>query len=84
MLKIRLKRVGRKKKAFFKIVLMENLSRRDGKSLVELGYYEPRIKKIIFNKAGMHKYLNAGAYPTKQIRDFLPFYRKYWSHVDPN
>ena len=46
MLKIRLKRVGRKKKPFYRIVLMESLSRRDGKSIAEIGYYDP-IKKII-------------------------------------
>jgi small subunit ribosomal protein S16 len=45
MLKIRLKRSGRKGQAFYKIVLMENLSRRDGKSIQELGYYDP-LKKL--------------------------------------
>ena len=50
MLKIRLKRTGRKSKPFYRIVLMENLSKRDGKSICELGYYDP-IKKIMnFNK----------------------------------
>jgi len=43
MLKIRLKRTGRKSKPFYKIVLMENLSKRDGKSIAELGYYIPFV-----------------------------------------
>ena len=41
MLKIRLKRTGRKKKPFYKIILTENLSRRDGKAFLELGFYDP-------------------------------------------
>lgn len=71
MLKIRLKRLGRKKKPFYRIVLVENLSRRDGKSIEELGYYDP-IKNILsFDKAKVHKYLNFGAYPTDTVRHLL-------------
>ena len=46
MLKIRLKRLGRKKRPFYRIVLMESSSRRDGKSVIELGHYDP-IKKVL-------------------------------------
>ena len=46
MLKIRLKRTGRKNKPFYRIVLMENLSKRDGSSIAELGYYDPLKKKL--------------------------------------
>lgn len=71
MLKIRLKRTGRKNKPFYRIVLMENLSRRDGKSLIELGYYDP-IKKIInFDKENLHKYINFGAQPTDTVRHLI-------------
>jgi small subunit ribosomal protein S16 len=71
MLKIRLKRTGRKKKPFYKIVLMENLSKRDGKSIAEIGYYDP-IKKIInFDKITLVKYINSGAYPTNTIRHLI-------------
>ena len=61
MLKIRLKRTGRKKKPFYKIILTENLSRRDGKAFLELGFYDPLKKIIQFNKLDLHKYLNHGA-----------------------
>jgi len=71
MLKIRLKRTGRKTKPFYRIVLMENLSKRDGKSIAEIGYYDP-IKKIInFDKLTLHKYINHGAYPTDTIRHLI-------------
>ena len=58
MLKIRLKRTGQKATPFFRIVLMENLSRRDGKSIAELGYYDPLKKVLKFNKTLLHKYIN--------------------------
>lgn len=71
MLKIRLKRTGRKKKPFYKIVLMENLSRRDGKSILELGYYDPIRKILNFDKENLHKYINLGAYPTNTVRHLI-------------
>jgi small subunit ribosomal protein S16 len=71
MLKIRLKRIGRKTKPFYRIVLMENLSKRDGKSIVELGYYNPFTKIIHFDKYLLHKYINHGAYPTNTMRHLI-------------
>lgn len=71
MLKIRLKRTGRKKKPFYRIVLMENLARRDGGSVAEIGYYDPMKKMINFDKTTLHKYLNCGAYPTDTVRHLI-------------
>jgi len=71
MLKIRLKRLGRKKKPFYRIVLMENLSKRDGKSILELGYYDPISKILNFDKKNLHKYINFGAYPTDTVRHLI-------------
>ena len=71
MLKIRLKRTGRKNKPFYKIVLMENLSKRDGKSVEELGFYDPLKKLISFNTLKVHKYINEGAYPTNTVRHLI-------------
>ena len=71
MLKIRLKRTGRKSKPFYRIVLMENLSKRDGAGIVELGYYDPLKKVINFDKTALHKYINCGAYPTDTVRHLI-------------
>jgi small subunit ribosomal protein S16 len=71
MLKIRLKRTGRKKKPYYKIVLMENLSKRDGKSIIEFGYYDPLRKLLTFDKLLLQKYLNYGAYPTDTVRHLI-------------
>jgi small subunit ribosomal protein S16 len=71
MLKIRLKRTGRKNQPFYKIVLMENLSKRDGKSIAELGHYDPIQKVILFNKTLLYKAINNGAYPTNTVRHLI-------------
>jgi len=71
MLKIRLKRTGRKKKPFYKIVLMENLSKRDGKAIEELGYYDPLRKVIQLDKINLYKYIMNGAYPSNTVRHLI-------------
>lgn len=71
MLKIRLKRSGRKGKPFYRIVLMESLSKRDGKAILELGYYDPLKKILKMDKAELHKYINFGAYPTDTVRHLI-------------
>lgn len=71
MLKIRLKRAGQKKKPFYKIVLMQNLSKREGKHIIEFGYYNPLKKIIYINKLLLYKYLNFGCYPTNTARHLL-------------
>ena len=71
MLKIRLKKLGRKRKPFYRIVLMENLSKRDGKSILELGYYDPLNKIVNLDKIELQKYLNCGAYPTDTVRHLI-------------
>ncbi len=73
MLKIRLKRIGRKKQAIYKIVLMKNLSKRNGKSIISLGYYDP-IKNIVnIKKELILFYLKCGAYPTNTVRHLLRY-----------
>jgi len=71
MLKIRLKRIGRKSKPFYKIVLMQSLSRRDGKAIVDFGYYNPLQKTIQIDKVKLYKYIHAGAYPTNTVRHLI-------------
>jgi len=71
MLKIRLKRIGRKGKPFYRIVIMENLSKRDGKSIDELGFYDPLRKTIKIDNIKLNKYLNFGAYPTNTLRHLI-------------
>ncbi len=49
MVKIRLQRVGTKKRPFYRVVVMDELKRRDGGVVENLGQYQPIIKDGVFN-----------------------------------
>jgi small subunit ribosomal protein S16 len=49
MLKLRLKRGGRKKLPSYRLVVMENATRRDGRPVEQVGYYDPITKKSHFD-----------------------------------
>lgn len=71
MLKLRLKRIGRKRTPSYRLVVMENSCRRDGRALVELGYYNPISKKSHFDVINIEKWLKCGAKPTKTVFNLL-------------
>jgi small subunit ribosomal protein S16 len=71
MLKIRLKLTGRKKRPCYKIVLMESLSRRNGKAITELGYYDPLTQQVFFQRKKLVNSINNGAYPTDTVRHLI-------------
>ncbi|MGB7565259.1 MAG: 30S ribosomal protein S16, partial [Prochlorococcaceae cyanobacterium] len=49
MIKLRLKRFGKKREASFRLVATNSTSRRDGRPLEELGYYNPRTDETRLN-----------------------------------
>lgn len=71
MLKLRLKRIGRKRSPSYRLVIMENTWRRDGKPIAELGYYDPISKKYNFDIIHIKKWLSYGVKPTKTVLSLL-------------
>ncbi|MGB3640368.1 MAG: 30S ribosomal protein S16 [Rivularia sp. (in: cyanobacteria)] len=71
MIKLRLKRIGKKREASYRIVAMNNLARRDGRPLEELGFYNPRTKEVKLDVDGIVKRLQQGAQPTDTVRRIL-------------
>ena len=71
MLKLRLKRCGRKKQPFYKIVVMKNTSRRDGYAIEELGFFNPLNKTFKINKERTIYRLKQGVQPTETIITLL-------------
>jgi len=71
MLKLRLKRVGRKRSPSYRLVIMENTFRRDGRSIDEVGYYNPISKQSHFDVKKIEKWLNYGAQPTRPVFQLL-------------
>ena len=70
MLKIRLFRTGKKNQPSYRIVVMEARSKRDGKYLEPLGFYQPKITPSIFkiDKKRYDFWIERGAQPTDVIR----------------
>lgn len=71
MLKIRFKRSGRKKQPFYKIVVMDVKTKRDGKALEELGFYNPITKTLNINCERTIVWLKNGVQPTEVIKNLL-------------
>lgn len=67
MLKLRLKRIGRKRAPSYRLVIMENSCRRDGRPIDEVGYYNPISKQYNFDGKKIKKWLEYGVKPTKTV-----------------
>ena len=71
--KIRLKRLGQKKAPFYRIVVADSRTARNGKSIEEIGYYDPTknpsVVKIDTEKA--KKWISNGAQPSDTVRALL-------------
>ena len=71
--KIRLKRMGSNKKPFYRIVVADSRSPRDGKFIEEIGYYNPvsQPKQVKINDEKAVKWLSNGAQPTDTVKPLL-------------
>ena len=71
--KIRLKRMGMKKKPFYRVVVADHNSPRDGRFIEEIGYYDPMQSPAEVKVDGERaKYwLGVGAQPTDTVRILL-------------
>jgi small subunit ribosomal protein S16 len=71
--KIRLKRLGARKAPFYRLVAANSTTPRDGKTVAELGYYNP-VKNppiVHINEEQVFKWLRQGAIPTDTARSLL-------------
>lgn len=71
MLKLRLKRIGRTHSPSYRLVIMENTCRRDGRPVDEVGYYNPISKNYKLDKEKIEKWLSYGVKPTETVLNLL-------------
>jgi small subunit ribosomal protein S16 len=73
MVKIRLKRMGAKKAPFYRIVVADSRTPRDGKVLAEIGIYDPTKNPTVLNvdAEAAKAWLAKGAQPTETVRALL-------------
>lgn len=71
--KIRLRRMGAKKKPFYRIVVADSRAPRDGRSIEEIGYYNPNVNpaEIKVDVETAQKWLASGAQPSDTVRSLL-------------
>ncbi|MBQ9273072.1 MAG: 30S ribosomal protein S16 [Mogibacterium sp.] len=73
MVKIRLKRMGAHKKPFYRVVVADSRTPRNGKFIEEIGTYDPlkNPSEIIIDNEAAKKWLANGAQPTDTVRALL-------------
>jgi small subunit ribosomal protein S16 len=71
--KIRLRRMGQKKAPFYRIVVSDSRSPRDGKFIEEIGTYDPTKEPTVFNinEEAAKRWLSNGAQPTETVGKLL-------------
>ena len=71
--KIRLRRMGQKKAPFYRIVVADSRSPRDGKFIEEIGTYDPNLEPsaISVDEEAAKKWLATGAQPTETVSKLL-------------
>uniref|UniRef100_UPI0030E4164B ribosomal protein S16 n=1 Tax=Acanthophyllum pungens TaxID=2603716 RepID=UPI0030E4164B len=71
MVKLRLKRCGRKQRAVYRIVAINVRSRREGRDLQKVGFYDPIKNQTYLNVPAILDFIQKGAQPTETVYDIL-------------
>ena len=71
MVKIRLRRIGKTKAPFYRVVVADERVSRDGKSIEELGTYDPLKPEVKLDAELAKKWLANGAQPTETAKSLL-------------
>lgn len=71
--KMRLRRMGQKKAPYYRIIVADSRSPRDGKFIAEVGTYDPTVEPsaVTFNEELTKQWLNNGAQPTEVVARLL-------------
>ena len=70
---MRLRRMGQKKAPFYRVVVADSRSPRDGRFIEEVGYYNPTVEPSVikFDEELTKKWLSQGAQPTDRVAKLL-------------
>nr|YP_009510741.1 ribosomal protein S16 [Gracilaria ferox]AXI96414.1 ribosomal protein S16 [Gracilaria ferox]UAD85898.1 ribosomal protein S16 [Gracilaria ferox] len=71
MLKIRLKRFGRKKQPSYRVVVIDSRKPRDGRAIEEIGFHNPITNKSQVNLQKARKRISEGAQATKKVQQII-------------
>ena len=71
MLKLRLKKKGKKRQPSYRVVVMLSTSPRDGKVIKDLGFYNPITKELKLDVENIRYQLKNGVQPTQSVKNLL-------------
>ncbi len=71
MVRIRLSRRGKKKRPFYRIVITDIRTKRDGSPIEEIGTYDPLSKNLKIDKEKAESWIKKGAKPTATVISLL-------------
>ena len=71
MVRIRLSRRGKKKAPFYRIVITDKRTKRDGEPIAEIGTYNPKTKELKIDKTKVEEWIKKGAIPTDTVSSLL-------------
>jgi small subunit ribosomal protein S16 len=84
--RIRLKKLGRKARPFFRVCAMDIRAPRDGKVIEELGYYDPMVRdtdaRAILKGERIDYWLSVGAQPSDSAQILIKKYGTNGTHLD--
>jgi small subunit ribosomal protein S16 len=71
--KIRLKRLGKIREPYYRVVVADSRTKRDGRAIEEIGKYQPKLEPslIEINSERVQYWLSVGAQPTEQVQHLL-------------
>ena len=83
--RIRLKRLGRRHRPFYRVCAMDSRAPRDGKVIEELGVYDPMIRetaaRVTLNQERVSYWLGVGAQPTEKVQVLINKYGPEGTHL---
>ena len=84
--RIRLKRMGRRHRPFYRVCAMDSRSPRDGKVIEELGHYDPMLKetdaRAILKGERIDYWMGVGALPTEKVAVLIKKYGSNGTHLE--
>ena len=86
--RLRMKRLGRKHRPFFRICAMDSRSPRDGRVIEELGHYDPMVRdtdaRVVLKSERVDYWLGVGAKPTPKVAVLIRKYGTDGTHASQN
>nr|QES95308.1 ribosomal protein S16 [Nitzschia sp. (in: diatoms)] len=77
MLRLRLKKIGKKLQPIYQLVIADSKTKRNGKDIEKVGYYNPLKKIFKINETSIKQWVIKGAKPTKTVNNLLKKYKLF-------